>query len=127
MNGCAWVPERGSTAALSPSRASDGRGNASGSTARSRLASGGSDERIEVDYALGGGSSGARLSDGGASSSSGTGAIAAGATYVVVTNATVIAAGEQGAIAWQPFGAQGKRHGDGDWSCGAVCAGVDAE
>jgi hypothetical protein len=78
------------------------------------VASSGSDEQIEVDYALGGGSSGARLGDVGASRSSESGGSISAASCVTFAVATVSAAGEHGAIDWQPFGAQGNWQGEGD-------------
>lgn len=78
------------------------------------MASSGSDEQIEVDYALGGGSSGARLGDVDASRSSESGGSISAELCVVLTVATVSAAGEHGAMDWQPFGAQGNWQGKGD-------------
>jgi hypothetical protein len=83
------------------------------------VVSSGSDAQIEVDYALGGGSSGARLGDVGASRSSDRGAKILAAWCVALTVATVSAAGEHGAIDWHPFGAQGNWQGEDDCSGGA--------
>jgi hypothetical protein len=76
----------------------------------------------EVDYARGGGSSGALVSAGGASNTSCSGALPAGTNDAITVDATVTAAGAHGAIVWQPFGAHGNRQGDSCWSC---CAGAE--
>lgn len=77
-----------------------------------------------MDYARGGGSSGARLSDGGMSGANSGNIASLGATATTGVQATLNDAGEHGAIVWQPFGDQGNRQGDCGWSCcdGAVGA-----
>ena len=60
---------------------------------------GGSDERVVVDYARGGGSSGARLNDVGASGEDEGSAAGANACGAIVPGTTRIAAGAHGAIA----------------------------
>lgn len=64
-----------------------------------------------MDYALGGGSSGGDVCDGGVRtlSSGATEMIVGGDTSVSVSEVT--AAGEHGAIDWQPSGAHGNRQG----------------
>ena len=68
-----------------------------------------------VDYALGGGSSGARIWEGGVRTTcGGTGeGDASGACNSCASDATAI--GAQGAIDWQPPGAQGSSHGARSW------------
>ena len=75
-----------------------------------------------MDYARGGGSSGARLNDGGASGENDGGAVRADTCGARVADVTLTATGAQGAIVWQPFGAHGNRQGD---CCSPWCAGAD--
>ncbi len=87
------------------------------------MRNGGADDN-EVDYARGGGSSGALLSAGCASITSRAGAFRAGAIAVTTAEATASADGAHGAIVWQPFGAHGNRQGD---SCSGCSRGADDE
>ena len=66
-----------------------------------------------MDYARGGGSSGAGFTEGGIKAA--RRAIVAGVETIncVAVGAAAIAAREQGTIDWQPSGAQGKRQGGG--------------
>jgi len=65
-----------------------------------------------VDYSRGGGSSGALLSEYGAIGANGGSTARVVATTTIGMQATLSAAGEHGAMVWQPFGAQGNRQGD---------------
>ena len=87
-----------------------------------RNSGGSADDGIVVDYARGGGSSGARLSECGASGANGGSTAKVDASARVGVRATLSAAGEHGAMVWQPFGAQGNRQGD----CWSLCCDGEA-
>lgn len=80
--------------------------------------------QIEVDYALGGGISGARVTGTGATCTRCHGAATICVLASAATDVSVRAAGAHGAMDWHPFGAQGNRQGS--CSC-SRCAGAVVE